>query len=67
MLEYAGAVAVSGGPDCPDDYPIKDNADSRIYHVPASPVYAATQPEVCFATEADARAAGYCAPLHPPR
>ena len=63
----AGAVEVSGVQDCPDGYPIKGNADSLIYHVPASPVYAATQPEVCFATEEDAVAAGYRAPLHQPR
>ncbi len=62
-----GSVEVSGVQDCPDGYPIKGNADSLIYHVPASPVYAATQPEVCFATEDAALAAGYRAPLHQPR
>ena len=65
----AGSVEVSGVQDCPDGYPIKGNvtSHSRIYHVPASSVYAATRPEVCFATEDAALAAGYRPPLHKPR
>jgi len=66
-IVVAGAVEVSGVKDCPEGYPIKGNADSLIYHVTASPVYAATLPEVCFATEEDAVAAGYRPPLHQPR
>jgi uncharacterized membrane protein len=63
----AGSVEVSGVQDCPDGYPIKGNASSRIYHDTASPVYAATRPEVCFATEDAALAAGYRAPHYKPR
>ena len=65
----AGWVEVSGVQDCPDGYPIKGNITSRshIYHVPTSPVYAATDPEICFATEEDAQAAGYRPPRHTPR
>lgn len=48
-----------------DSYPcavgqVKGNRDSKIYHVPGGTSYARTQENVrCFATEADARAAGY--------
>jgi uncharacterized membrane protein len=65
----AGGVEMSGVQDCPDGYPIKGNATprSRIYHVPTSPVYAITVPEMCFATEDDALAAGYRAPRRRPR
>lgn len=44
---------------CPSGYPIKGNASSGIFHVPGQRYYNATNPERCFATEADARAAGY--------
>ncbi len=45
--------------DCPASHPIKGNASSGIYHVPGDAYYDETHPEECFATEADARAAGY--------
>ena len=50
---------------CPSGYPIKGNVTqsgsgtSRIYHLPAGNFYAVTNPETCFATEADAKAAGF--------
>jgi hypothetical protein len=44
--------------DCPDFAPIKGN-QSGIYHVPGGAYYDVTDPEECFATEADAQAAGY--------
>jgi hypothetical protein len=49
---------------CPAGYPIKGNQGSRsttdwIYHVPGGGSYAQTDPEECFASEADAQAAGY--------
>jgi hypothetical protein len=52
---------------CPDVYPIKGDQGSRedddwIYHTPQSRSYRVTQPERCFATEGEARAAGYRAP-----
>lgn len=50
---------------CPASHPIKGNKSSMgalIYHTPASLSYARTKPEACFATEADAEAAGYRAP-----
>lgn len=47
------------GSSCPADAPIKGNANSGIYHVPGGEYYDRTIPEECFATEADAVAAGY--------
>ena len=53
--------------DCPASHPIKGNQGSRstedwIYHPPGSRSYAATDPEECFASAADAEASGYRAP-----
>jgi hypothetical protein len=45
--------------NCPAYAPIKGNQQSGIYHVPGGAYYDVTDPEECFATEADARAAGY--------
>lgn len=45
--------------NCPADRPIKGNANSGIYHVPGASFYTRTKPEQCFATEAEAIAAGY--------
>ena len=61
-------VAPASRTACPSSHPIKGNQGSRsnvdwIYHVPGSNSYNATQPERCFATEEEARAAGYRAPL----
>jgi hypothetical protein len=50
------------GRDCPPSHPIKGNHSSSgewIYHPPRGQFYSRTIPEDCFATEADARAAGY--------
>lgn len=54
-----GGVAGDGGADCPEGFPIKGNAGSLIYHLPGGGSYDKTIPEMCFATEADATAAGY--------
>jgi hypothetical protein len=54
-----GAVRGTGESECAEGYPIKGNASSMIYHVPGSSSYDRTIPEMCFATEADAEAAGY--------
>jgi hypothetical protein len=51
--------------ECPASHPIKGNRGSMgalIYHLPGTANYDRTNPEVCFATEADAEAAGYRAP-----
>lgn len=58
----AGGIRAEAG-TCPDSHPIKGNInereDTRIYHMPGSQSYRQTKPEECFATEADAQAAGY--------
>lgn len=47
--------------ECPDETPIAGNQGSRgwIYHVPGGPFYDRTVPEACYATEEEARLAGY--------
>ncbi len=47
----------SGG--CPDEFPVKGNMDSFIYHMPDSPYYFKTGAEWCFKTEKAAKAMGY--------
>lgn len=59
----AGSIEGDGTPVCPPDYPIKGNATSRIYHQPGQSSYERTVAEFCFATEEDAIAAGFRAPL----
>jgi hypothetical protein len=53
--------------NCPPDYPVKGNIGSNgnIYHMPAWRSYSRTKPERCFATAADAEAAGFRAPKNP--
>ncbi len=58
----AGAVAGDGTHRCPNGYPIKGNASSRIYHVPDSSSYEQTIPEFCFNSTGSAEAAGFRAP-----
>lgn len=60
----SGQVAPIDGV-CPATHPIKGNRGSMgalIYHNRDSASYDRTNPEVCFATEQDAEAAGYRAP-----
>lgn len=50
------------GKSCPVGYPIKGNnskKNGKLYHLPGEGSYDATTPEQCFATAADAEAAGY--------
>jgi micrococcal nuclease len=54
----SGAVAPISEDDCPQSAPIKGN-QSGLYHVPGGAYYDVTNPEECFATAADAEAAGY--------
>lgn len=54
-----GAVAGDGTASCPPDYPIKGNAQSRIYHRPGQISYQSTVAEFCFASEEAAEAAGF--------
>lgn len=54
-----GRVPGDESAGCPASHPYKGNASSRIYHRPGESSYAATIPELCFATEEDAVAAGF--------
>jgi len=49
----------AGAHDCPEGYPIKGNASSRIFHRPGESSYDATIPEICFDTEQSAEGLGY--------
>lgn len=53
----SGARAPQGS-DCPAGFPFKGN-QSGIYHRPGGGSYKSTKPEQCFATSAEAEAAGY--------
>jgi small subunit ribosomal protein S6 len=55
----AGAVRGDGTADCPEEYPIKGNAGSMLFHSPGSPSYTRTVPEFCFASTEAAEAAGF--------
>ena len=55
----AGAVRGTESGECPDDYPVKGNASSKLYHTPGSPSYKRTMPEFCFASVEAAEAAGF--------
>jgi hypothetical protein len=58
----AGTAPVNAN-TCPATHPIKGNQGNEwIYHGPLSAAYRATQPERCFATSAEAEAAGYRPP-----
>lgn len=57
--EGTGWIRPNGAKTCPEAFPIKGNATSRIYHLPGESTYAATIPEICFATEEAAVGLGY--------
>jgi len=46
----------------PEGYPIKGNAQSKLYHEPDSRYYKATKAEVWFDTAESAEAAGFSKP-----
>ncbi len=57
-----GSSPPVSGNSCPADAPIKGNVSSSgepIYHKPGGQFYDRTNPEQCFASEAEAQAAGY--------
>lgn len=56
-------VRGDGTVNCPPDFPVKGKASSEIYHNRESRNYDQTVPDVCFASEEDAAAAGYRPPL----
>ena len=54
-----GTSVTPVGGECPSSAPIKGNANSMIYHRPDQQYYDITVAEECFATAAQAEAAGY--------
>jgi large subunit ribosomal protein L17 len=54
-----GAIAGDGSASCPPDYPIKGNAQSRIFHRPGQVSYPLTIAEYCFDSVDAAEAAGF--------
>lgn len=55
----AGAVPGPDGEAPGPEYTIKGNADSMLYHTPASPSYERTRAEVWFRSADEAVAAGF--------
>ncbi len=58
----AGSHEPIDGDAQPEGFPIKGNAQSKLYHRPGTRFYESTVAEIWFATEADAEAAGYSLP-----
>ncbi|GED99479.1 50S ribosomal protein L17, sunset domain variant [Gordonia crocea] len=58
----AGAHAPLEDGSQPEGFPIKGNAESKLYHRPGSRFFDSTVAEIWFATDADAEAAGYQLP-----
>ncbi|WP_336789356.1 50S ribosomal protein L17 [Gordonia malaquae] len=58
----AGSHGPIEGDAAPEGFPIKGNAQSKLYHRPGTRFYESTVAEIWFATEADAEAAGYSLP-----
>lgn len=54
-----GAVAALEDGSAPEGYDVKGNADSGLYHLPGGRWYDATVAEFWFASEEDAKAAGF--------
>ncbi|CAM3618159.1 50S ribosomal protein L17, sunset domain variant [Tsukamurella ocularis] len=48
--------------EAPEGFPIKGNADSKLYHRPGTRFFESTVAEIWFADEASAEAAGYSLP-----
>lgn len=59
VTEDEDAVPGDGTTQCPEDFPIKGNGRSRLYHMPEGFAYARTKPEVCFRTPEAAERAGF--------
>jgi hypothetical protein len=58
-LTPSSGRAAPSGMGCPASHLVKGNRASMIYHPPGGEFYDATRPEDCFASPADAEAAGY--------
>ncbi|MCS3778491.1 50S ribosomal protein L17, sunset domain variant [Tsukamurella ocularis] len=59
----AGAHApLEDADEAPEGFPIKGNADSKLYHRPGTRFFESTVAEIWFADDASAEAAGYSLP-----
>ncbi|GAA1098264.1 50S ribosomal protein L17, sunset domain variant [Tsukamurella spumae] len=59
----AGAHApLEDADEAPEGFPIKGNADSKLYHRPGTRFFDSTVAEIWFADDASAEAAGYSLP-----
>lgn len=59
VTEDEDAVPGDGTTECPEEFPIKGNGRSRLYHMPEGFAYSRTKPEVCFRTPEAAEKAGF--------
>ena len=63
VADSRAGVAPATTSSCPSDHPIKGYAsrhsEAGVYYAPGSASYARVRPERCFASEAEARQAGY--------
>ena len=62
LMFVAGCAHVRvprGDGSCPADFPVKGNADSFVYHTPASLFYLRTKAEICFDSKGAAERHGY--------
>jgi hypothetical protein len=62
LAESGQWIPTDGAHECPAEFPIKGNSNSHIYHLPGGASYNATIPNICFATEEAAEAAGFRPP-----
>jgi hypothetical protein len=59
LAESGQWIPTDGAHECPAEFPIKGNSNSHIYHLPGGASYNATIPNICFASEEAAEAAGF--------
>ncbi|MDQ4045305.1 MAG: hypothetical protein M3173_07645 [Chloroflexota bacterium] len=52
-------VMGDGSLDCPDEFPVKGNGRSGIYHWPGASAYHQTTPTLCFRSPEAAERAGF--------
>lgn len=60
--EGSHALIDGNADEMPEGFPVKGNADSKLYHNPDSPFYDRTDAEVWFASDEAAEAAGFSMP-----
>ncbi len=61
----AGCAHMRLAPDsgeCPEDFPVKGNVESGLFHIPQNHYYKVTKAEICFSSALHASHAGYRPP-----